>query len=83
MLKIIFSAHALFQTKERKISKKSVIETIKNPDKILTQDNFRKRALRIFEKNKKKYLLVVVYEENRTTINIVTTFITSKLKKYS
>ncbi len=69
--KIIFSQHALDQLKKRKITKKSVKNTIKNPDNKIK--SFRGRDLRqkVFSG---KILEVVVYESPEQ-VDIITQYI--------
>lgn len=82
MPKIIFSDHAIYQMKERNIKEKLVKLTLRNPDKTVLQFNFRKRVLRRFRYRGKNYLLIVIFEEQYQTKKVITTFITSKIKKY-
>lgn len=82
MPKIIFSDHAIYQMKERNIKEKLVKLALRNPDKTVFQPNFRKRILKRFRYRNRNYLLIVIYEEQHSTIKIITTFITSKIKKY-
>lgn len=79
---IIFTDHALNQLRERNIAKDSVINTLDNPDKIFLQTNFRKRAVKLFKRHRKKYAMVVVYEEVDNNKKAITVFLTSKIKKY-
>lgn len=82
MLEIIFTSHAIYQIREREILKSVIIFALKSPDKIILQDNFRKRAVKIMTRGKRRYALVVIYQEKRSTKTIITVFITSKIKKY-
>lgn len=82
MLKIIFSDHAIYQMKERHIKEKLVKTALRNPDKTVLQSNFRKRILKQFKYRNRNYLLIVIHEEQHSTIKVITTFITSKVKKY-
>ncbi|MBU2578957.1 DUF4258 domain-containing protein [Patescibacteria group bacterium] len=82
MNNIVFTDHAYYQMKERKISEKSIIAALNNPDRIKSQTNQRKQLIKLFQRNKRKYFLVVIYEENRQVKKVVTVFVTSKIKKY-
>lgn len=81
-MSIIFSEHAIHQIKERNISKKLIIKSLEFPDIEITQINKRRKASKLFTKNKKPYCLVIVYEQNQFNKKIITAFITSKIKKY-
>ena len=81
-MKIIFSEHALFQIRERNLSKNLLIETVENPDTIVLQLDKRSRAQKIIEKEGKKYVLIVIYDMNGKNKEIVTAFLTTKFKKY-
>lgn len=69
--KIIFSEHALEQLKTRKILKKNVRTTIKNPENKIK--SFRSRELRqkVFDD---KILEVVIYESEEA-IDVITQYI--------
>ena len=81
-MQIIFSKHALYQLKEREISKEEVILALLNPDKIISQIDQRFKALKIVKRKRKKFLLVVVFEKTNSKKIIITAFLTSKIKKY-
>ncbi|HBT81742.1 TPA: hypothetical protein DEB04_03425 [Candidatus Giovannonibacteria bacterium] len=82
MPKITFSAHARYQLKERNLSEREVKRALRNPDKIYKQSANRFRAIKMSRKQGKGYLVVVVYETINSTQEIITVFITSKIKKY-
>jgi len=82
MVKIVFSSHARWQLAERKIPEREVLETIERPDNVIQQPNGRFQALKIKERKGKEYLLIVIYEETSSVREIITTFYTSKIKKY-
>lgn len=77
-----FTAHALQQLKERNLHKTDVLETVRNPDAIVPQSTYRFRAIRKFTKRNKQYLYIVIYEVRNSKKDIITAFITSKIKKY-
>lgn len=66
--KIVFSEHALEQLKQRKISKKSIKDTIKSPENKIK--SFRGRELR--QKGFGDKILEVVIYEDEDLINVVT-----------
>ena len=81
-MQVIFSKHALYQLKERKISKEEVILALLNTDKIISQTNQRFKALKIVKRKRKKFLLIVVFEKINSKKIIITAFLISKIKKY-
>ncbi|KKS33852.1 MAG: hypothetical protein UU96_C0013G0009 [Parcubacteria group bacterium GW2011_GWC2_42_13] len=82
MLRIVFSSHALYQMRERNIPRRLVIATLNYPDRTAAQSNQRVRAVKLFKRNKKKYLIVTIYEERANVQKVITVFITSKIKKF-
>lgn len=82
MRRIIFSKHARSQLKERNISEQEVKDSFKNPDKIVKQSSNRFRLVKIVQKHNKNYTLIIVFERKRTLDEIITVFLTSKIKKY-
>ncbi len=81
-MEISFSNHALRQLQERKISKAEVRRTTDKPEKVIQQSPGRYYAIRSIRKGAKPYLLIVVYDEIYSRKEIVTAFVTSKIKKY-
>lgn len=81
-ISIIFSEHVLFQMRERKIEKQEILNCLLRADKVVEEHPDRYRAIKIFRRNGKKYLLVVAYDRREKQIEIVTAFITSKVNKY-
>ncbi|MEK7174914.1 MAG: hypothetical protein AAB722_01065 [Patescibacteria group bacterium] len=81
-MEIYFTDHARYQIKERNISPARVEWTIGRPDKTLKQSSGRVRAVRKFKKQRRVYVSVAVYEIRKHRIEIVTAFVTSKIKKY-
>lgn len=81
-MKISFSKHALYQLKERNLSRELAIETIENPSAIVEQENNRFRAVKLIRRSNKDFLTVVVYDKTNSHTEIVTVFITSKIRKY-
>lgn len=71
---IVFSDHAKFQIKKRSVSKKQIIETIKNPQEILP--SFKNRRLRQRRFGDKILEVVTVTEGSRITV--ITTYYLKK-----
>lgn len=65
-MKIVFSGHALKQLKERKISKKIVLEAVNNPAKIIK--SYRDRQLRQKSFGGKILEVITFTEEDVTTV---------------
>ncbi|MBI2454131.1 MAG: DUF4258 domain-containing protein [Parcubacteria group bacterium] len=81
-MEIYFTDHAAYQFKERNISTTKVKQAIKRPDKVFKQLSDRSRAVKKFKKQGKVYALVTIYEIKKHRIEVITAFITSKIKKY-
>jgi len=81
-MEIRFTDHARQQLCERNLSKADAIKTMYAPDAVIKQSTHRHRAVRKIRKQSKMYLLVVVYDIHTTHKDIVTAFLTSKIKKY-
>lgn len=79
---IVFSRHALYQLKERHLSKTDVRNTLVRPLKTTVQPSTRYRAVKTVSKKGRKYLMVVIYDQRNLTQEVVTAFLTSKFKKY-
>jgi len=81
-LKILFSHHAQYQLKERRLSKNQITSAFDQPDRLTLQTDNRYQLLKLIKLSGKTYLLVIIYEQEFSEIKIVTAFITSKIKKY-
>lgn len=79
MSNIAFTKHAVLQLKIRAISQTEVRLALISPDKIIKQTTKRRRAIK---KLNQRYLLIVIYEQDNDTIEIITAFRTSKTDKY-
>lgn len=79
---IFFTNHALYQMKERGISKSEIVLTVSNPDKTITQPQEKFQAIKLIKRNNKKYLLVVIYRKSNSFKKIITSFLTTKINKY-
>lgn len=82
LMRISFSNHALWQLKERNLTRIQIIAAIRSSGKVTKQAENRFRAVKKLQKLRKKNLLVVVYDRYNSNIEIVTAFITSKINKY-
>ncbi|MBI2607935.1 MAG: DUF4258 domain-containing protein [Candidatus Doudnabacteria bacterium] len=80
--KIALSHHAHYQIKERKLSIQKVKAVVLSPDKVTKQPDNRFLAYKLVKRSDKDYLLIVIYEQTNSRLKIVTTFLTSKLRKY-
>lgn len=67
---IVFSDHACRQIYRRKITRKKVLETIKDPDNLET--SFRDRKL--YKKRFRDKILEVVVIEEETILTIITAY---------
>ena len=79
MSSIAFSEHALYQLRKRDITKKEVLMAISQPDKIVRQTKDRFQAIK---KIGGRYLLVSIFDRTQSSLEVVTAFRTSKIKKY-
>ena len=77
-----FSNHALTRMKSREISKNTVLEIIEHPDEIAIEDESITIYLKFVEENSKPYLYRVFVNNLRNPPLIITTYKTSKIKKY-
>jgi len=82
MRKITFSKHARFQLKERNIPEQEVKDSFERSDKVIKQAPGRFRLIKVIQRFNKEYLLVVVFERKEFSNEVITVFITSKIKKY-
>ena len=67
---------------DRKIPKKLVEETLKRPQQVVTNHGNRKIAQSIYKRNKKDFLLRIVYTEKVGRWIVITVYWTTKIKKY-
>ena len=81
-MKIVFLKHAHYQMAERNISEDKILSTLSNPDKIIAQSQGKFQAVKLTKENGKKYLIVVIYRQINSTKNVITAFLTTKIKKY-
>ena len=81
-MRIVFSDHARAQMDERNLSEETILRVIENPDKVVMQGGSRFAAQKLIRKNGKRYVLIVAYDETEDAREVVTSFLTTKFKKY-
>jgi hypothetical protein len=67
---------------ERHITEGDIVSTISNPDKVVSQSEEKFQAVKLIKKSDKKYLIVAVYRQTNSVKRVITTFLTTKVKKY-
>ena len=67
LMMIFFTQHALLKLKQRKISKKLVVEALKSPDNVLKSYSDRKI---IYKKFSRLYLKIIYREESENIVVI-------------
>lgn len=82
MRRLVWSDHAVFQLKERKLSKQTVVAAFRKPDRIVSQTGHRRQLLKLISRWGKQYLLIVIFDREKRADTIITVIITSKIKKY-
>ena len=82
MQQIEFTRYAEFQVQERKIKKRDILDTLESPGQLLLGKKGRKIAQRKFDKEGEKGLLRVIFEEKADAKIVITSYWTSKIKKY-
>lgn len=81
-MEISWGEHAKKQLGERKLNPEEIHDAIIGPDRTILQSSGRYRAIKKIRRGNKIYLLIVIYEVKDYGKEIVTAFITSKIKKY-
>lgn len=81
-MNFIFTAHAKRRMAERSISSKMVYEALRNPAKVLYDDDNKILFKKLYKSKRFNRLLLVVAEEERNRFKIITVIDTSKIKKY-
>ncbi len=77
-MKVTFIPHALDRMKKRGITEKMVLETLKDPEKVVEGYGGRKIAQKMLDDK----LLRVIYEEKEDKLEVITAYLTSKVDKY-
>lgn len=80
--KIHFSKHAEEQIKERNLSKILISEALLKPAQIIEGKKGRKVAQKICYIKSKKYLLRIIFNEQKNSIEVITAYLTTKIEKY-
>ena len=82
-MKIVFTKHAEIELIRRKIEKKLVINTIKNPQQKSRFEDLYIYQSKYFDKNLKKEMLLRIFiKEGLKGLEVITVYKTSKIKKY-
>ena len=79
---IKYSKHAEEQIKERNIKKTMVKRTLLQPHQIIQGQKGRKIAQKIYIIEGQKFLHRVVFVEHKNFMEIITTYLTTKIIKY-
>ena len=79
---IQFRSHAKEQLKERNIPEDLVKDVIRHPGQVVESYKSRKVAQDIVEYKNEQFLIRVVYEEKRSMLEVITVYLTKKVKKY-
>ncbi|MHA1344336.1 MAG: DUF4258 domain-containing protein [Promethearchaeota archaeon] len=75
---IKFTKHALERIKSRSINITEIIDTLKNPDKLIVD----KSGINIAQKKVKNQLLRVFYNEEKKTKKVITAYKVSNYNRY-
>ena len=67
-------SHALLKIRERGLNVNDIIETVSNPDGVVSAEYNRKKAQKLVG----KYWVTVIYEEDAKRILIITAYLTRK-----
>lgn len=81
-MKIYYSHHAEQRLLKRKIAKKLVEVTLKEPDETIGDAFGVFVAHKIIVKNKTAFLLRAFYVKDRENIEVLTAYLTTKIHKY-
>ncbi len=82
MKPIQFRSHAQKQLKERNIAEDLVKDVLRHPGQIVESYKDRKIAQDIVKYKGEEFLIRVVYAERSDVVEIVTVYLTKKIKKY-
>lgn len=81
-MKIVYSKHAFEQLKERNIEKKLVDQALIKPQQIIEGKKGRKIVQRKYMIKGKEFLMRVIFKENPEFVEVVTMYLTTRIKKY-
>lgn len=81
-MKYILTSHAKSRMAERRITEMVLIEALRNPTRLLYDENNRILVKKLYKKGSKRRLLLIVAENVGDTLKIITVIDTSKVKKY-
>lgn len=81
-MEIGYTTHAERQLAERNLSRDEVERAVRKPQKLTRQSGLRRRAVGTAYRHGRRYLLIVVFDQSDSHIEVVTAFLTTKYKKY-
>lgn len=81
-MKIVFTRHARERMKERGISRKDIIKALENPTKIGYDKDGKLLVKKVYEKQNKERLVLIVAKILENKCDIITVIDSSKVKKY-
>ena len=76
------TSHTLQRMRERLISIRLIEEALAHPDKVLHDEKRRMLIKKLYERNGRQRLLLIVGEQEENVFVIITVIDTSKIKKY-
>ena len=79
---IKYSKHAEEQIKERNIKKTMVRETLLEPQQVITSKSGREIAHRVYNIRGRDFLPRIVFVNREHFIEVITTYLTTKIEKY-
>lgn len=82
MKEYIIKPHARERMRERSITEGLIREALRNPTKILYDENNRLLFKKLYKKGRKERLLLVAGEIKGSTLEVITVIDTSKVGKY-
>jgi len=81
-MRYILTKHAKARMGERSISKKLIEGALHNPTRVSYDSTGKMLLKKLYTKRGKEYLLVIVCDQYREELRIITIIETSKVKKY-
>lgn len=82
-MRIHFSKHAEFQMLQRDISKDIVRSVLRKPEKTAHRKDQMLIAQKQLRWHNKNVLCRVIYKRERKNIKVITTYVTTKIDKYT
>ncbi len=85
-MRIRLSVHARVRMRERGVRLSDIRATINHPDRLepsrVQAGRFLAKRMYMHEKSGRRHLLLVIFENHRSTIDVITVIDTSKITKY-